>query len=73
MKLYLIRVSLPAVYTMASVTRKAAREQAVARFKREHNHPWLEPTVEIISEEEVNVGFWDSVDAAIDDYKERVA
>jgi hypothetical protein len=72
MKLYLLRVSCPSVYTIASNTQQEAREQAAARFKRERNNTWLEPEVEIVSEEEMNLRFWDSVDAAIDDYKERV-
>ena len=71
MKLYLVRVSLPAVYTVATKTSRTATEQAVERFKREFGHPWLEPEVEIISEEEIGLGFWDSVDSAIDDDKER--
>jgi hypothetical protein len=71
MKLYLVRVSLSAVYTLASATRKEAMQKAIARFKREFDHPWLEPEAQVITEEEINLGFWDSVDAAIDDYKER--
>jgi hypothetical protein len=72
MKLYLVRVSLPGVYTIAAATQQAARAEAVARFKRQVDHISLEPYVEIVAEEEINLGFWDSVDSAIDDYKERV-
>ncbi len=72
MKLYLIRVSLPTVYTVATKTRKEAIKQATKRYQREHGNTWLEPEVQIVSEEEVNLGFWESVDSAIDDYKERV-
>jgi hypothetical protein len=72
MKLFLIRVELPAVYTVASATRKEAIQKAAERFKREFGHPWLEPEAQIISEEEIGLGFWDSVDAAIDDAKERL-
>jgi hypothetical protein len=71
MKLYLLRVSCPSVYTIASNSQQAARQQAAERFKRERNNTWLEPEVEIVSEEKVNLGFWDRIDAAIDDYKER--
>jgi hypothetical protein len=72
MKLFLIRVELPAVYTLASATRKEAIQKAVARFKREFDHPWLEPEARVISEEEINLRFWDRIDAAIDDAKERL-
>jgi hypothetical protein len=72
MKLYLIRVSVPTVYTVATNTKQEAIQQATQRFQREHGNTWLEPEIQIVSEEEVNLGFWESVDSAIDDYKERV-
>ena len=54
------------------MTRQEARQQAASRFRREQHNAWLEPEVEIVLEEKVNLGFWESVDSAIDDYKERV-
>ena len=72
MKLYLLRVSCPSVYTIATNSQKEARQQAAERFKRERNITWLEPEVEIVSEEEIGLGFWDRIDGAIDDAKERL-
>ena len=52
-------------------TPQQARQKAVARWQRAHHKRKVEPKVEVVTEARVGLGFWDSVDAAIDDYKER--
>jgi hypothetical protein len=46
---------------------KQAVQKAVARWQRAHHQPSVQPKVEVVIEAGVGVGYWDSVDTAIDD------
>jgi hypothetical protein len=67
---YMVRIYLPSYYTVQAESEQAAEQKATARFKKAHK-TWREPTVEVVMANGVLTGFWDVVDTAIDDYKER--
>jgi glutathione S-transferase len=67
---YLVRVSLPTYYELKARSAQEAQHKAEARFQKEHPSGRV-PTVEVIMDEGFGMGVWDSVDAAIDEYKER--
>lgn len=71
MKRYIVEAYRPNVYMIKAENPKQAMQKAVARWQRAHHTRSLEPKVEVVIEAGVGRGFWDSVDAAIDDYKER--
>ena len=72
MNTYLVRVSIPTYYELKAKDAKDAQQKAEARFQKEHPS-WRVPTVEVMMDEGFGMGVWDSVDAAIDDYKEQRA
>ena len=72
MKRYIVEAYRPDVYMIKAHNAEQAKHKAVARWQKAHHKPRLEPKVEIVTEARIGLGFWDSVDAAIDDYKERV-
>jgi hypothetical protein len=67
---YLVRVYIPTYYELKARSAQEAQQKAEARFLKEH-HSARVPTVEVIMDDGIGVGFWDSVESAIDDYKER--
>jgi hypothetical protein len=71
MKRYIVEAYRPDVYMIKAENTKEAVQKAVARWQRAHHKPRLEPKVEIVTEARIDPGFWDSIDVAIDDYKER--
>jgi hypothetical protein len=71
MKRYIVEAYRPNVYMIQAANAKQARQKAVARWQKAHHQPRREPKVEVVTEASVGLGYWDSVDAAIDDYKER--
>jgi hypothetical protein len=72
MKQFTLRVFCPSVYTVAANTRQEARKKAISKWRQENNKTWIEPEIEVISEADLSPEYWDSVDAAIDDLKERL-
>ena len=71
MKRYIVEACLPNVYMIKADNAKQARQKAIARWQKAHHTTRLEPKVEIVLESGVGLNFWNSVDAAIDEYKER--
>jgi hypothetical protein len=71
MKRYIVEASTPHVYMIKAENPKQAVHKAVARWQKAHHTRRLQPKVEVVTEASVGLSFWDSVDAAIDDYKER--
>ena len=71
MKRYIVEAYRPHVYMIKADNPKQAVKKAVARWQRAHHQPSVQPKVEVVIEAGVGVGFWDSVESAIDDYKER--
>jgi len=71
MKRYIVAAYRPNVYMIKAESVRQAMQKAVIRWQRAHHTRRLEPKVEVVTEASVGLGFWDSVDAAIDDYKER--
>ena len=71
MKRYIVEAYRPHVYMIKAENAKQARHKAVARWQRAHHKRNVEPKVAVVTEAGVGLGFWDSVDAAIDDSKER--
>ncbi len=71
MKRYIVEAYRPNIYMIKAENSKQARQKAAARWKKAHHTRRLEPKVEVVTEAGVGLGFWNSVDAAIDDYKER--
>ena len=71
MKRYIVEAYRPHVYMIKADTPQQARQKAVARWQRAHHKRTLQPKVAVVTEAGVGLGFWDSVDSAIDDYKER--
>jgi hypothetical protein len=67
---YMVRIYLPDYYTIQAESEQGAAQTAIARFKKAHK-TWREPTVEVLMANGVLTGFWDVVDSAIEDYKER--
>jgi hypothetical protein len=67
---YLVRVSIPTYYELKAKDATEAQHKAEARFLKAHPSARV-PTVEVIMDDGIGVGFWDSVESAIDDYKER--
>jgi hypothetical protein len=53
-------------------TAREAIKKAVARWRKAHHTRRLAPKVDVVTEAGVGLGYWDTVDAAIDDYKERM-
>jgi hypothetical protein len=72
MKRYIVEAYRPHVYMVKAENPEQALQKAVARWQRAHHQRRRQPKVEVVIEAGVGRGFWDSVDAAIDDYKERV-
>ena len=72
MKRYIVEVYRPHVYMIKAESIKQAMKKAVARWQKAHHTRRLQPKVEVVTEESIGLGYWDSVDAAIDDYKERI-
>ena len=71
MKRYIVEAYRPHVYMIKADTQQQARQKAVARWQRAHHTLRRQPKVAVVTEAGVGLGFWDSVDSAIDDYKER--
>ena len=71
MKRYIVEAYRPHVYMIKAKNSTQARQKAVARWQRAHHTLRRQPKVEVVTEAGIGRGFWDSVDAAIDDYKER--
>jgi hypothetical protein len=72
MKRYIVEAYRPHVYMIKAENATQARQKAVARWQRAHHTTRRAPKVAVVSEAGVGLSFWDSVDAAIDAYKERV-
>jgi hypothetical protein len=70
MNTYMVRIYIPVYYDLEANNEQEAQEKAIARYKQEHE-TWREPTVEVVMANGFPTGFWDVVDNAIDDYKER--
>ena len=71
MKRYIVEAYRPHVYMIKADNPQQARQKAIARWQRAHHKRTLEPKVEVVLEAGVGLSYWDSVDAAIDDAKER--
>ncbi len=71
MKRYIVEAYRPHVYMIKAENPQQAMKKAVARWQKAHHKRNLIPKVEVVTEASVGLGFWDSIDAAIDDYKER--
>jgi hypothetical protein len=71
MKRYIVEAYRPHVYMIKAENPQQARQKAMNRWQRAHHTRKLQPKVEVVTEASVGLSFWDSVDAAIDDYKER--
>jgi hypothetical protein len=71
MKRYIVEAYRPHVYMVKADNPQQARQKAVVRWQKAHHTRRLQPKVEVVTEARVGLSFWDSVDAAIDDYKER--
>jgi hypothetical protein len=71
MKRYIVEAYRPHVYMIKAANAQQARQKAVARWQRAHHTIRREPKVAVVLEAGIGLGFWDSVDAAIDEYKER--
>ena len=71
MKRYIVEAYRPHVYMIKAENPKQAVHKAVARWQRAHHTRRLVPKVEVVTEASVGLSYWDSVDAAIDDYKEQ--
>jgi hypothetical protein len=71
MKRYIVEAYRPHVYMIKANTVKDAIKKAVARWRKAHHTRSLEPKIEVVTEAGVGLGYWERVDAAIDDYKER--
>jgi hypothetical protein len=71
MKRYIVEAYRPHVYMIKADNPQQARQKAVARWQRAHHQPRLQPKVEVVIEAGVGLSYWDSVDATIDEYKER--
>jgi hypothetical protein len=72
MKRYIVEAYRPHVYMIKAENPKQAVQKAIARWQRAHHQPRVQPKVEVVIEAGVGVGYWDSVDTAIADSKERV-
>jgi hypothetical protein len=70
-KRYIVEAYRPHVYMIKAKNPTQARQKAVARWQRAHQQPRREPKVEVVLEAGIGLGFWDSVNSAIDDEKER--
>jgi hypothetical protein len=71
MNTYLVRISIPTYDELEAHDEQEAEDKAIALY-REVKPTWKEPTVEVIMANGFPTSFWDVVDAAIDDDKERV-
>jgi hypothetical protein len=71
MKRCIVEAYRPHVYMIKAENPTQARQKAVARWEKAHHQPRREPKVEVVLEAGVGLGFWDSVDTAIDDEKAR--
>jgi hypothetical protein len=70
MKEYTIEVYSPDVYILKARNKAEAQEKALAKWQKIHK-TWIAPVVEVTEEDGVRIGFWESLDSAIDDYKEK--
>ena len=71
MKRYIVEAYRPHVYMVKANTAREAIKKAVARWQKAHHTRTREPKIDVVTEAGVGLGYWDTVDAAIDDYKER--
>jgi hypothetical protein len=71
MKQYTIEAYSPDIYILKAKNKEEAMEKAIAKWKKQHK-TWTKPKVEVTMEDGVSLGFWESLDSAIADYKERV-
>jgi hypothetical protein len=71
MKRYIVEAYRPHVYMIKAENVQQARQKAVARWQRAHHNRTVQPKVEVVTEAGVGLGFWNSIDTAIDDAKER--
>jgi hypothetical protein len=71
MKRYIVEAYRPNVYMIKAENVRQAIQKAVARWQKAHHTRRLQPKVEVVTEAGVGLSYWDSVNAAIDDYKER--
>jgi hypothetical protein len=71
MNTYLVRISIPTYYELEAHDEQEAEDKAIA-FYRKAQRTWKEPTVEVIRANGFPTSFWDVVDTALDDDKERV-
>ncbi len=72
MKRYIVEAYRPNVYMVKANNPREAIKKAVARWQKAHHTRRLEPKIEVVTEAGVGLGYWDAVDAAIDDYKEQI-
>jgi hypothetical protein len=71
MNTYLVRIYIPTYYELEAHDEQEAEDKAIALYRKAQG-TWKEPTVEVIMADDFPTSFWDVVDAAIDDDKERV-
>jgi hypothetical protein len=71
MKRYFVEAYRPHVYMVKADNRQQAVHKAVTRWQRAHHTAKRAPKVAVITDAGIGRGFWDSIDAAIDDDKER--
>ena len=67
MKRYFVEAYRPHVYMIKADNAQQARQKAVARWQRAHHTRTAAPKVAVVTEAGIGLGYWDSVDAAIDD------
>ena len=72
MKRYIVEAYRPKIYMIKAENVQQARQKAAARWKKAHHTRRLEPKVEVVTEAGVGLRYWDAMDAAIDDAKDRV-
>ena len=72
MKRYIVQAYRPHVYMIKADNASQARQKAIARWQKAHHTRKLQPQVDVVREGGIGFSVWDSVDAAIDDYQERV-
>ena len=72
MSTYLVRISIPTYDELEAHDEQEAEDKAMA-FYRKAQGTWKEPTVEVIMANGFPTSVWDVIDAAIDEYRERVA
>jgi hypothetical protein len=70
MRKFLVRAYIPVYYDIEAEDEAQAEQKAIGRFKAEQKTR-REPTVEVLMDDGFLTGFWDVVDARVDEYKDR--